>query len=196
MNIDLIVKIFFINVLTYFVFNKVKNRSIIKSEIVKTVLASALGTITYMLLNKYTEHIAANIILYFIQIILLKTLFFYEEENIITTNLLANAIVYIGFVIAMLIESIPMYLIKIHNNTINIIMILIIETILIIGFFNIKRFKKGFDFLINKYNKNSGFFRVNAAGQIIQRNLHNILPYFFRMFCIIRQCLCIGNHKI
>lgn len=150
MNIDLIVKIFFINVLTYFVFNKVKNRSIIKSEIVKTVLASALGTITYMLLNKYTEHIAANIILYFIQIILLKTLFFYEEENIITTNLLANAIVYIGFVIAMLIESIPMYLIKIHNNTINIIMILIIETILIIGFFNIKRFKKGFDFLNNK----------------------------------------------
>lgn len=39
-------------------------------------------------------------------------------------------------------------------------------------------------------------FRVNPYSQIIEGNLQYILTNFFGIFCIIRECLGIGNHKI
>ena len=63
------------------------------------------------------------------------------------TNLIANAIVYIGFYIAIVTEVIFLKLFSITNTTINFIITFIIETLIIIGFFRIKRFKKGFSFV-------------------------------------------------
>ena len=45
-------------------------------------------------------------------------------------------------------------------------------------------------------NENGGFGWVNAYRQIVQSYLHNVLAYLFRVVCIVRECLCVGNHEI
>ena len=45
-------------------------------------------------------------------------------------------------------------------------------------------------------DKNRRFRRIDSACQIIQCNLNDILTYFFRMLCIVCQCLCICDHNI
>ena len=45
-------------------------------------------------------------------------------------------------------------------------------------------------------DKNSGFVRVNAASQVIQCNLDNVLAYFLRMLCIVCKSLGICDHNI
>ena len=45
-------------------------------------------------------------------------------------------------------------------------------------------------------NENGAFFRIQTTCQIVQSHLCNVLSYFFRMLCIICQCLCIGDHNI
>ena len=44
-------------------------------------------------------------------------------------------------------------------------------------------------------DKQRGFCRVQSAGQVIQRNLQNVLAHFFRIIRIVRQSLRIRNHN-
>ena len=46
-----------------------------------------------------------------------------------------------------------------------------------------------------RLNKQCRLCRIQTAGQIIQRNLQNILTNLFRIVCVISQCLCICNHN-
>ena len=48
----------------------------------------------------------------------------------------------------------------------------------------------------HRLNEDRGLFRINAACQIVQRDLNDILPYLFRMLRVVRQRLRIRNHDI
>ena len=45
-------------------------------------------------------------------------------------------------------------------------------------------------------NKDRGFLRINAAGQVIQCNLQNVLAHLLRMLGVIRQRLGVCDHNI
>lgn len=151
--IELIMKTFFINILTYFVFAKITNyKSKDMWTILKIIIASAIGTGIYVIVNNYIDNIFTNVIIFFLQILFIKLIFVEGEKSTIISNLITNSIVYFGFTVAMLIEAIPMYSIKIENKLINLIAIIIIEIVLLKLFFKIKRFKNGFSFLQSKAN--------------------------------------------
>lgn len=113
---------------------------------------SILITAIYYVLDKYLDNLLKLILMYFMQLIVLKICIKDIRKNLLVSNLLSNSIVFIAFIFSLLIEMLLVNLIKIKNSTVNFILTFIIETVILMIFFNIKRFKKGFAFLDNNVN--------------------------------------------
>lgn len=141
-----------INGLIFMVNTKVLNYKIDKRYFVCMALSSILITAIYYVLDKYLDNLLKLILMYFMQLIVLKICIKDIRKNLLVSNLLSNSIVFIAFIFSLLIEMLLVNLIKIKNSTVNFILTFIIETVILMIFFNIKRFKKGFAFLDNNVN--------------------------------------------
>lgn len=161
-----------INGLIFMVNTKVLNYKIDKRYFVCIALSSILITAIYYVLDKYLDNLLKLILMYFMQLIVLKICIKDIRKNLLVSNLLSNSIVFIAFIFSLLIEMLLVNLIKIKNSTVNFILTFIIETVILMIFFNIKRFKKGFAFLDN--NVNSEY--TNAI--IINVSVVIILAYY------------------
>lgn len=150
--INIVIKAFFINIYTMLVDFKIMNYKVNINIFIKIVCTSIIATIIYSTLNLYIDNMLMFIIVYFIQLLLLKLVIRNSNNPLYVTNLVANAITYIVFCISMMMEAIFMILVNIQSKIINVIMILIIEAIILVGFFRISRFKNGFTFLQNAVN--------------------------------------------
>lgn len=170
--INIIIKMMCINGLIYMVNTKVLNYKIDKRYFVCIALSSILITAIYYVLDKYLDNLLKLILMYFMQLIVLKICIKDIRKNLLVSNLLSNSIVFIAFIFSLLIEMLLVNLIKIKNSTVNFILTFIIETVILMIFFNIKRFKKGFAFLDN--NVNSEY--TNAI--IINVSVVIILAYY------------------
>ena len=150
MNEDIIntfIKIFWMNILTFAVNMKIFSKKSNQRNCVNFFIASLIIAMLYIIIIKYLDNLLSIIIVYVMQSIILKNIMKNKDDEVMLTNLIANAIVYIGFYIAIVTEVIFLKLFSITNTTINFIITFIIETLIIIGFFRIKRFKKGFSFV-------------------------------------------------
>lgn len=150
MNEDIIntfIKIFWMNILTFAVNMKIFSKKSNQRNCVNFFIASFIIAMLYIIIIKYLDNLLSIIIVYVMQSIILKNIMKNKDDEVMLTNLIANAIVYIGFYIAIVTEVIFLKLFSITNTTINFIITFIIETLIIIGFFRIKRFKKGFSFV-------------------------------------------------
>lgn len=168
MNVDLIIwiiKSFFINIYTYFIFLKIKNYNKLKfMQMLEIFGISIIETIIYCILKRYTNQFVIVMLNFFIQIIFLKIFLKYRNELVITTNLVSNAIVYIVFGISTLIEFFISNIFSIKNSIINLVIILVIEFIILRGIFNIKRFNKGLSFLkSSKDNEHLEIIMINIG---------------------------------
>ena len=155
MNEDLalaLIKISCINIYILLVNYKIMNSKIRKIELLKIIGISILITGVYVAIAKYIDNILMIIGTYFIQLIFLQTLEKDSKNILFISNLISNAIVYIAFGVSMILEAFLIMTIGIKNKIINLILILIIETIMLLVFFRIKRFHHGFSFLQNKTN--------------------------------------------
>ena len=150
--ITLLMKSFFINIFTYFIAAKANNKKITYKDCIIIVVASAIGMGLYSGLNQKISHIFIIVFTYFLQVVFLEIMLKGETRSLLITNLLSNAMVYVGFVISMIIELPIMIIFSIKDKLINAIFILAIESILLFLFFRIKRFKNGFTFLYKKYD--------------------------------------------
>ena len=144
--IFVLMKALYLNFASNITFYKINDLKITVKDTFKIVSASIFVAGIYTMLREY--HTLNIIITFAIQSILLKLLS--KENGIICKNIIANAIVYIGFTIGSLLDF-PIISI-LDNKLINLIISAIIATILLIGFFKVKRFKRGFAFLKNKLN--------------------------------------------
>lgn len=152
MSIVLIAKVLFINIFTYSVCLKiinVKNNSNIN---IKIIIASIITTIIYITLRSFSDSVYFIVIEYFVQLLFLKIVIANNEQPLMIANLIANSLVYVGFVFATFIETIIRYTLKVESDLLNLIIILIIEGVLLYNLFKIKRLKNGFNFLKNKMN--------------------------------------------
>lgn len=142
--INIIIKMMCINGLIFMVNTKVLNYKIDKRYFVCIALSSILITAIYYVLDKYLDNLLKLILMYFMQLIVLKICIKDIRKNLLVSNLLSNSIVFIAFIFSLLIEMLLVNLIKIKNSTVNFILTFIIETVILMIFFNIKRFKKRF----------------------------------------------------
>lgn len=154
MNSDLVIKYLLINIFTYLIALKISNTKNIKYiQSISIIIGSVIVTIIYSILKEYLNFTLLFMIAFFIQIMFLTGII-NKNTSIIITNLLANAIAYAIFIVASIIELIPMILFKIKISTINFMLIALIDIILMLFFLKMKRLKNGLVFLNNNVCNN------------------------------------------
>lgn len=143
-----IIKTFVMNIFTMIIFTKVIHEE--KINIWKMLVASIVITCIYSVCKFLTDNVIAMFIMYFAQVIILRKILNKNSYSTMITNLVANAIEYIMFTVSTILE----YLIKniIGIGVLNLFVVLLINGIILWGFFKIRRFKNGFSFLQNKAN--------------------------------------------
>ena len=173
MNIDLIntsIKMITVNLIIFYTYFKsigVRNDNEIKRKnIILTIIFSILLAMIYVFLKMYIKQIFLIIIIYFIQLFLLDFIFKINNSISFITLLVSNAIAYLNLLIAFSIELLPRFLFNIQDKIINMILISIIQLIIIILFFRIKRFKDGFNFL-KKQNQFTDLIIINITSIIL-----------------------------
>lgn len=155
MTEDLIIAMIKIGCINFYILlvnYKIMNIKIKKVYIPKIIVVTALATCVYIAMQKYTDNILMIITTFFIQLIFLQMCFKDSKNILFVSNIISNAIVYIIFGISMFIESTLIMTIGIRDRIINLTLILLVEAIILVLFFNIKRFKNGFTFLQNRAN--------------------------------------------
>lgn len=152
-NIDLeinvyILKIFFINICTYYTFLKIINKEFSHSICVflSTVVISIISSILKYQINHFTSIICLILLLSGLYSIISKNKFGFSILN----TILALSINYILFFISIIIIYIPNRIFNIHNEFVSLIFMMIIHIILLISIFKTRKFKDGFIFLKNK----------------------------------------------
>lgn len=173
--IVMLIKNLFLNIVNYFIALKISNyKKILNKDIISIIISSIIGTTIYALCNKYILHIYIIILIYFIQILFLKLIIKNKRQSVFITNLVSNAIAYIGFTIASIIEVIIKSIFGIYNKIIDVIIIVTIEAIIITIFFRIRRFSKGFSFIQNQID--------NDYLEIIMANVSAIIVFLYCLF--------------
>ena len=140
-----------LNYINIFVFFRINGIKIKKEDIVKIIIGVFLINLIYSYMNEtiwYELQMLPIIVEFILQIIFYKIILFNRSKSIITQNMISNAITYIGLVVAAMLDY-PLHFIN-YNKWLNLIITMIIEALLIFGFFKIKRFKRGFAFVKSK----------------------------------------------
>ena len=144
--IDAIIKSSIINMFIFITFFRVNGEKINKKiVIIGTIIQS--NCYTYMKIKLKNNFFILMILSYFIQLIFMRIFTKNNRKSILVSSIISNTVVYILFLISLIIEYIPKKIFEIEYQTIDMVLTLIIETILIIPILNMKRIKKGISFL-------------------------------------------------
>lgn len=144
--IDAMIKTPIINILIYIVFYRINGEKVnAKIAIIGATTQSICYIFMKIILNN--NFLVMILFSYCVQIIFMKMCTKDKRKSIITSGIISNVIVYVVFLISLLIELIPKQILNINNQTIDMILTLLLETILISIFINMKRIRKGISFL-------------------------------------------------
>lgn len=147
-----IIRLYFINLCTYYMNLKIMNIRIQKRW--KEILSVSIIMILITVFGKVIRDWAGFLYLVISIILLTATLFSIRSKNklghSVIVTMISLAMNYIIFIISLFLGFIMVFTFNIKNEYINMIIILTIYATLILGFLKIKRFKKGFSFLQTK----------------------------------------------
>ena len=136
--IDAIIKSSIINMFIFITFFRVNGERINKKiTIIGTIIQSICYT--YMKIKLKNNFFMLMILSYFIQLIFMRIFIKNNRKSILVSSIISNTVVYILFLISLIIEYIPKKIFEIEYQTIDMVLTLIIETILIIPILNMKR---------------------------------------------------------
>lgn len=140
--IDGIIKMCILNVLIQIIFFRLNDD---KNSIVKIIIASIITSIFGVLIKLYLNDNIFMVIIssMLFQIILERILIKDKKKSIIVSSIMANAFVYIIFFMALIIESIIKNILSIKYQTVDIILTLLIEILIIVFLYSINRVKYG-----------------------------------------------------
>ena len=147
------IKNVFISIFVVYIFIKIRGEEElnIKNKFI-VLISSLIGALLCGILNAKINSVYIIIINTFVQCIICKNISTINSRAFISSVLISSAIAHINFVIATFIESIARIAFSINSNILNLILILIIEAILNVWLFKIKRLHKGLQFLKEKIN--------------------------------------------
>ena len=148
-----IIKLFFINLCTYYLNFKIANQIAIKSKCKTPIICVLIFLATIICEFAKSE---LNFLYCIIgSVVFIGALFLIETKSTfgysILITIISLTINYILFVISVFLNFNVCYAIGIKNDYINVIIIIIIYIALFLTFLKVKRFKKGFTFLESKF---------------------------------------------
>ena len=148
-SIEDIIKIFYIIVFTHYMDFKLVNKNFQKGikNISIIILSILINIITYRVMRNELGFSYSIILMILLISITFKKISRYRFAYSLLVTVISLTINYIIFSVSVIIAFIPMILFNIENTYIGLIFILIINTINIVFFNKIKRFKKGLIFL-------------------------------------------------
>lgn len=162
-----IIKIFYINLLSYFVLIKVinyKNNTISKN--IYAFLESIAIAILYGFLYTYVYTIVNICIISLIHGIYVRFITKIDIDNFVISYIISLLITYFGYLFSVILVGMvltsPLLKIEAKANS-SLICILIIMTLVIFSILKIKRLKNGLNFLINKASRTLTMFIVTFA---------------------------------
>ena len=146
------------------------------------------------ILSMITVYIDVNIDVFLARLLLIATygvmlgiIYRIKIGYSFVANMISYAICMVCYVISIIINFIPYKICSgvfhIDNDYLTLFMLLITQSTLLYGFFKIKRFKNGFDFLNNKLNND-----------ITDTIVINVCAIIIIIYCLIGVCLG-NNHK-
>ena len=145
--VKVIIKMFAINFFVFICFFKIYNK---KYEYIKMVIGSIIIAIIYTIEKQYINN---DMFLLIASTWLLQNIFLIgvvkEKKNVIISSFVSNTIVYIIYCVAVIIEMIIKIIFGIQFPTLDLLLILSIEAILLKCILNLKRIKNGLIFLRN-----------------------------------------------
>ena len=155
-----VIRLYFINLCTYYVNFKIVNGSTERKgkEVVSICLIIFLLTIgcKYMKDNLNFSYCIIS------EIILMGCLFFIKTKNKLGYSLIITiislSINYIMFAISIFLNFVIFFILGIKNDYVNVLLIVIVYLTLVKGFLKIRRFKKGFAFL--QYKLKNEYFDI------------------------------------
>lgn len=154
MNVELIlssiVKTFGIIFFTYLSEIKLTNNTLEKKQIYIIIFMSWIMAGIYVFIKRYIGSMLSLYIIYVIICYIIKMLHKYKSGYSMIVGAVSIAISLITFVIAIGISFVPHKIFNIESYIINSILIGCIQGGMILAFFRIKKFRKGFDFLKDK----------------------------------------------
>ena len=167
--INMIIKTFTINFLSYYIFFVIINKRINTfTKLLFVVFLSIITTAIYIYLNLYIDKIGVIIIIFLLQLFFLKMIVKNYKNTMTAENLIANAIEYSFYTLSSFIEVIPKSILKINNEQIDFILISLINTFFVIKLSNIKRIKNGFSFLQEKLeNEYLDIIMINISAVVL-----------------------------
>ena len=166
--INMVLKIFLINICTYCVC--LKSIEYKKNKTIQIIIASMISTLIYVLTKTQINDntFVATILSFIFQILCLMYILRDDSGSLIVLNFISNAIVYIALGMAMLMEYAIKILLNIDYSLINVILILTLTALLITGFFKIGRFKHGFSFLKQQENNDYlDMIMINISAMVL-----------------------------
>lgn len=148
-SIEDIIKIFYIIVFTHYMDFKLVNKNFKKGikNISIIILSIFINIITYRVMRNELGFSYSIILMILLISITFKKISRYRFAYSLLVTVISLTINYIVFSVSVIIAFIPMILFNIENTYVGLIFILIINTINIVFFNKIKRFKKGLIFL-------------------------------------------------
>lgn len=158
-NFTYFLKLFFITISTYFVSLKLINKCSKKYSIVPLVIVlTILIDIITIVVKVHTSVIYSAITLIILSSLLYSKITKSKIGNMILAVLISLSINYITFLFASMISFFLNLILKVSNDYLQLLVIVIIHTILLYLLSKIKRFKNGFIFLQN--NSKNDYFDV------------------------------------
>lgn len=150
--LNTIIKYCCINILVLFTNERMIPKQINKRNlIILTIISTCLLGIFTPIICKL-DNLLNIILMYSAQLIIIRISSRNNEYNLMLTNLMANALVYLAFAISTIIEFQIAMILKIYSIGINVCLVFLITAIVLKLFFKIKRFQKGFCFFNNSTN--------------------------------------------
>lgn len=150
MNVDLInsvMKAFLLVTFTNIISIKMLDNKLKIRYIFIIVLESMILSLTYIITKKYIDSEIALCIMYILICFSYKILNKYKMSYSMLIIFIATAIYAVSFGFAVILSFIPHKILNIENYIVNSILLQIIQGMLIIVFFKIRKFRRGFAFL-------------------------------------------------
>ena len=152
-DINIILKIFFLNICTYYAVSKILNeQNIINKKLLLVLFISLLFSIICGIIKTLSDSLYSI----FCLVLLLGNFYSVTNKrnigNSLLITLLSLSINYIIFFISLIISFIPNIIFNIKDDFLNLLLIALCHSVILYLFFKIRKFKYGFAFLRNNYN--------------------------------------------
>lgn len=201
-NMNIIIKIIFINIFSFIIFFRMNNyKEFSKIKSVGILISIICLSTVYIFFKKNLDIIIAIVVIYLLQALLLKFITKLKMSNILIGIIIATSLAYIFLIISATLEFFIQRILNISNTTINLLLTIIIESILIYFVLKIKRLKNGLTFF-QKTNEYMAIAIIDVSGFVIVmyglvgNSYEDVMKHSFFYFIILTICMIITLQKL